>query len=238
MRALRSPAAALAAALTAALAVSSLTACVPSATPKTSDSLAPLQLPVPTLPVVTTLVPPAAQTTVLDAGSAVTLATIATKAPPPTSAAATTTSTTGPASTSNTAPNHTPGTYTVVAKDTLSGIARRCAVTPQAVADYNSWSDGIAHPIYPGTVVKLPCTPEGSGTGTTPTSTTTVKNSATTTTTPGPGGVYTVVAGDYLAGIAAKTGTTVKAIVEVNGWTDGAAHRIYPGDVIKLPAKK
>ena len=236
MRALRSPAFGTA---TAVLAMLSLAACVPSATPKrTSDSLAPLQLPVPTLPVVTT-VPGAVETTILDPGSAVTLATIATTAPPPpTTPAATSTTIVATGRTSNTAPNSTPGSYTVVAQDTLSGIGRRCAITPQAVADYNSWSDGIAHPIYPGTVVKLPCTPEATAAASAPT-TTVVKSSTTTTTiTPGPGGLYTVVAGDYLAGIAAKTGTTVDAIIQVNGWTDGTKHLIVAGQQIKLPAKK
>jgi LysM repeat protein len=217
----------------------SLSACVPSATPKTADTLAPLVLPVPTTPVVTAPAIAGVQTTILDANSAVTLATVATTVPPATAAP----NTTIPTSTSTTVnPNTTPSTYTVAAKDTVSGIGRRCGLTPQALADYNSWTDGIAHPIYPGTVVKLPCTPEGAAatpSATTSATTTTVKAASptTTTVTPGPGGLYTVVAGDYLAGIAAKTGTTVKAIVSVNGWSDGAAHPIYPGNVIKLPAK-
>jgi len=49
--------------------------------------------------------------------------------------------------------------------------------------------------------------------------------------------VYTVQAGDYLAGIAAKSGTTVDEIVAANGWDDGVAHMISLGDKIRLPAK-
>ena len=221
--------------------VLSLSACVPSATLRTADTLAPLLLPVPTV-APTTTAPPVAVTTILDPASAVTLVTIATTAPRITSLAATSTTGGGTSTTvANKAPNAIPSSYTVANKDTLSGIGRRCATTPQAIADYNSWSDGIAHPLYPGAVVKLPCTPEGT---TAPTTTTSVKSSSASTTTttttvkPGPGGLYTIVAGDYLAGIAAKTGTTVDAIIAVNGWTDGTKHLIVAGQQIKLPAKK
>ncbi len=219
----------------AVLAVMSLAACVPSATPKTADTLAPLALPVPTVAAVTAV--PTSSVDTVAAAPAVTLATLATTVPPATVPASGTTTTTTAAA----APNSTPGTYTVMAKDTVSGIGRKCAITPQAVADYNAWSDGIAHAIYPGTVVKLPCTPATSDASTTSGSptTTTVKGatSPSTTIAPGPGGLYTVVAGDYLAGIAAKTGTTVDGIVQVNGWTDGSNHLIVAGQQIKLPAK-
>ena len=51
------------------------------------------------------------------------------------------------------------------------------------------------------------------------------------------GGSYKVVGGDYLGGIAKKTGATVDGIVAANGWADGAGHVIIPGQTIKLPAK-
>lgn len=50
------------------------------------------------------------------------------------------------------------------------------------------------------------------------------------------GATYTIEAGDYLSGIATKFNTTVDAIVAANGWSDGAAHALFPGDVINLPA--
>ena len=96
----------------------------------------------------------------------------------------------------------------------------------------------------PGKKIKLPCVPSGDSGATTTTaaggdagSSTTTPSGATTTVAAGPGGTYTVKAGDYLSGIAAKTGTTVDAIVEANGWTDGDKHVIVPGQVIKMPAK-
>ena len=53
----------------------------------------------------------------------------------------------------------------------------------------------------------------------------------------GAGGIYTVQAGDYLSGIAAKTGTTVDGIIAANGWLDGESHLLSLGDKIRLPAK-
>ena len=125
-------------------------------------------------------------------------------------------------------------TYTVVARDTVFGIARRYGITAPALAELNDWADGITHPIYPGDKIKVP-----RGASTPPPPTTGDNSSATTTSTTvaaGPGGTYVIVAGDYLAGIAAKNDTTVQAIVAVNGWPDGDKHLIVPGQTIKLPA--
>ena len=44
---------------------------------------------------------------------------------------------------------------------------------------------------------------------------------------------YTVVSGDYLAGIAAKNGVTLKALLAVNGLTVSSA--IHPGRVLQIP---
>ena len=50
----------------------------------------------------------------------------------------------------------------------------------------------------------------------------------------GGGAHYTVVKGDYLRLIAAKTGNTVEALVAANGWSDDQPF-IYPGLEIVLP---
>ena len=42
-------------------------------------------------------------------------------------------------------------------------------------------------------------------------------------------------AGDIPSGIAASYGVSLSELVEANGWTDGANHAIFPGDVIALP---
>lgn len=126
--------------------------------------------------------------------------------------------------------------YTIVSGDILTRIAKRYGVTAAAIADYNQWTDGIKHLIYQGLKIKIPpgatILPAGGVTSTT------VKGSPTTTTIDvAAGGTYVVVDGDTLSRIAGKNGTTVGAIVKVNGWTDGSAHLIYKGLKIKLPAK-
>jgi LysM repeat protein len=54
--------------------------------------------------------------------------------------------------------------------------------------------------------------------------------------TAGPGDTYTVDAGDTLSGIAASYGLTFEELIAANGWSDGAEHAIFPGDVVELPA--
>ena len=71
---------------------------------------------------------------------------------------------------------------------------------------------------------------------------TTPSTIAVETTTPGVGSVstveqsYTVVAGDYLVGIATRFGLTAEAIALANSWADGIAHSLFPGDVIIIPS--
>ncbi|MCU1395769.1 MAG: N-acetylmuramoyl-L-alanine amidase [Ilumatobacteraceae bacterium] len=133
-------------------------------------------------------------------------------------------------------------TYKIVSGDYLGAISKRCSISPTQLAVFNGWTDGKAHAIYPGDTIKLPCTPSTAPTTTvagSSASSTTVKGSSSATSTtvdPSSGGTYTVVAGDYLSGIAAKTGTTVDAIVKANGWKN-SQQAIYPGEKIKLPAK-
>jgi LysM repeat protein len=52
------------------------------------------------------------------------------------------------------------------------------------------------------------------------------------TTTPQPGGTYTVVSGDTLSGIGAKTGTDWHTLAAINGISD--PNKIYPGQVLRL----
>jgi LysM repeat protein len=50
-----------------------------------------------------------------------------------------------------------------------------------------------------------------------------------------PTNTYVVDSGDTLSGIAASYGLSLDELVEVNDWSDGADHAIFPGDVIGLP---
>ena len=101
------------------------------------------------------------------------------------------------------------GTYTVMAGDTLSGIAEKFGTTYQELAAIN----GIADPnvIHVGQIIKLKgdaaSTPQGENT-------------------------YTVQAGDTLSGIAAKYGTTYQELAALNGIAD--PNIIHVGQVLKV----
>ncbi len=130
--------------------------------------------------------------------------------------------------------------YTVQSGDYLYAIAEAFGVKAEDIASYNSWTDGVRHPLNPGDVVKIPAG------GTPPTTDPTTESAAPssdstpstpTTVPPDSQGTYTVEEGDFLYGIAEKFGTTAEAIATANGWTDGVTHNIFPGDVIVIPAK-
>lgn len=107
-----------------------------------------------------------------------------------------------------TAPANQGTTYTVVAGDTLSGIAQRYGTSYQTLAAMN----GIANPnlIKVGQVLKVPGNNVGAPQATT----------------------YTVKSGDTLSGIAEAHGTSWQHLQQINGIAD--ANRIYPGQVLKL----
>lgn len=104
------------------------------------------------------------------------------------------------------------GTYTVVAKDTLSGIGAKLGIDWQTIAATN----GIVAPyvIFPGEVLKVY--------GGTMSQTATVD-----------AGTYMVVKGDGLIAIGTKTGHDWKAIADLNGIP--APYVIFPGQTLKLP---
>ncbi len=113
-----------------------------------------------------------------------------------------------------TAPAPTSGTYTVVSGDTLSGIAAKLNYPGgyQKLATDN----GIANPnlIFPGQVLKV------------------YGGSAGSVAQPTNGATYTVVRGDTLSGIGAKTGVKWQDIASINGISD--PYIIYPGQVLRL----
>jgi LysM repeat protein len=114
------------------------------------------------------------------------------------------------------------GTVTVRLGDTLAAIAARTHTTVAALAVAN----GIANPnrIVAGTVLRIP------GTGA----------PSTGASGPGPGAnaagapqTVVVRVGDTLSAIAARTHTTVRALVAANGITN--PNRIIAGTVLRLP---
>lgn len=112
-------------------------------------------------------------------------------------------------STPTPAPAPNTGNYTVVAGDTLSGIAAKFGTSWQTLQAMNQLAD--PNKIYPGQVLKVP-----GGAAPTPPSATT----------------YTVKPGDTLIGIATKFNTSWQHLAQINGLAN--ANLIYPGQVLKI----
>lgn len=104
------------------------------------------------------------------------------------------------------------GLYTVQKGDTLSGIGSKLGIDWRLIQQWN----GIVNPnvIYAGQVLK-------------------VYGGAPGNNTPTPSDSYTVVSGDTLSGIGAKTGKDWRAIADLNGIK--SPYTIYPNQVLKLP---
>jgi len=110
--------------------------------------------------------------------------------------------------------------YTVVAGDTLSGIAAKYGTTYQKLAEYN----GIANPnvIRVGQKIKIPGKTSSAQSGTTAKPETAPAET-----------VYTVKSGDTLSAIARKYGTTYQKLASYNGISN--PNKISVGQKIKIP---
>jgi len=130
-----------------------------------------------------------------------------------------------PAPTATAAPN----TYTVVARDTLSGIASRFGTTSRNLMSLNGITNanririgqvltivGAAAPVAPAPAAPAPTAPAPAAPA---------PNASGTTT-------YKVVARDTLSGIAARFGTTTRNLMSLNGLTNANSIRI--GQVLTI----
>ena len=148
---------------------------------------------------------------VLTIAGAAAPATPAPSTPAPTTPAPSTPAPTTPA------PNASGTTsYTVVARDTLSGIASRFGTTSRTLMTLNGITD--ANRIRIGQVLTIagaaPAAPAAPASTSAPTTS------------------YTVVAGDTLSGIASRFGTTSRNLMALNGITNANLLRI--GQVLRL----
>lgn len=116
----------------------------------------------------------------------------------------------GTASSSSNSSSSTASTYTVKSGDTLGGIAAKFGTTVSSLQQLN----GITNPdrINAGDILRIKGT------------TTTSSSSSTTT--------YIIKNGDTLSGIAARFGTTVSALQQLNGITN--PDRIEAGQTIRI----
>lgn len=107
--------------------------------------------------------------------------------------------------------------YTVKSGDTLSAIASRYGMTVNALVTLNGIQN--ANLIYPGQVLRVDDSGQGSN----------VSQKATTATT---AGTYTVRYGDTLSVIASRYGTSTSTLASINGISN--PNWLYPGQVLKL----
>jgi LysM repeat protein len=110
--------------------------------------------------------------------------------------------------------------YTVVAGDTLAVIASRFNTTPEGIVQLNGLKD--ANVLALGQQLKIPGKASSAGTG----STSGTGTGAATST-------YTVQAGDTLGKIAVRYGTTVAALLQLNGLSNPDVLAI--GQKLKVP---
>jgi LysM repeat protein len=113
--------------------------------------------------------------------------------------------------------------YTVVAGDTLAVIASRYNTTPEGIVQLNGLKD--ANVLALGQQLKIPGKASSAGTGAT--------SGAGTTGTGGATSTYTVQAGDTLGKIALRYGTTVAALLKLNGLSNPDVLAI--GQKLKVP---
>ena len=116
--------------------------------------------------------------------------------------------------------------HTVVAGDTLTGIAQRHGISLQTLFEANGL--GWSSVIYPGQTLNVP--------GVTTAAAVAPVAAPAPAPVPAPAApqtTHTVARGDTLSGIAKKYGATLAAVFEANGLGSGSI--IYPGQAITVP---
>jgi LysM repeat protein len=150
----------------------------------------------------------------------------------------TTTTTTLPAALPEGEISPTEQSYVVVAGDSVYKIASKHGITPEALVNYNAWTDGINHPLFQGDIVKIPPNskvpsatpdtqaPSGGGGG---------GGSSDTTTPAGVGCTHTIVEGDNPTRVAKKYGITVDELAAANAGNP-AYQNFLIGSSLSIPA--
>lgn len=129
-------------------------------------------------------------------------------------------------------------TYTVGRGDFLIGIANRLGVRLVDLLAVNGFT--LSTPIHPGMAIQVPA---GAKLPSTPPPATPTPTTAAPATTAGPRSTppsasetYTVVAGDFLIGIARKLGVRFSDLLAVNQL--GSSSVVHPGTVLVVPRTK
>ncbi|MCD1268632.1 LysM peptidoglycan-binding domain-containing protein [Microbacterium sp. MEC084] len=126
------------------------------------------------------------------------------------------------------APASSGATYTVKAGDTVWGIAYNHKTTVAAILRANGLSESAV--IYPGQKLKVSGSAPAAAKPAAPASAS--RGVATSKPVAASGATYTVKAGDTVWGIAHNHGTTVAALIKLNGL--GSSATIFPGQKLKV----
>jgi LysM repeat protein len=121
------------------------------------------------------------------------------------------------------------GTYTVSRGDFLIGIANKLGIRLVDLMALNGLT--LASVVHPGSVLHVPA-------GATPPTTAPLPPAPPTTVAapPQPGATYTVVAGDFLIGIARKLNVRFSDLLTINQLSADSV--VHPGTVLAVPATK
>lgn len=111
--------------------------------------------------------------------------------------------------------------YTVQSGDSVSKIAAKYGIDMEVLANYNSWPEGVQHPIFPGDIIDIPpgaSVAGGGQTGGGDTGDDTGGGAGQTTTTAasGQGCTYTIVKDDNPSKVANKFDITVDELRAAN----------------------
>ena len=139
--------------------------------------------------------------------------------------------------------------HVVVTGDSVYKIASMYGITPDALVNYNSWSEGINHPLFQGDEVKIP--PNSQVPSQTPASGSTTGSTGggggggdtsgdggspeTTAAPDGAGCTHTVVEGDNPTRVANKYGITVDELAAANAGNP-AYQTFLIGSSLSIPA--
>jgi LysM repeat protein len=129
-------------------------------------------------------------------------------------------------------------TYTVVSGDSVSKIASLFDIEAEVLANFNSWPEGIQHPIFPGDVVSIPpgaaipgATPAGDSSGGDSSGGDTDDGGDTAT---GQGCIHTIVQGDNPTRVARKYDITVDELANAN-ITNPVYNTFLIGSTLNIP---
>jgi len=136
--------------------------------------------------------------------------------------------------------------YTVVAGDSVYKIASLHGITPDALVNYNSWTDGINHPLFLGDIVKIPpnskvpsatpaTQPPSSGGGGDAGGDTGGDTATETTAPAGAGCTHVVESGDNPTRVANQYGITVDELAAANAG-NAAYQNFLIGSSLSIPA--